>query len=261
MPANNLNVCIFPMKITWENVAENLIFLESALLELHPLTDLVVLPETFSTGFPSTVDPEIINKIINEVDVVSKLKVWAKKYNVAFAGSFIANSEGKLYNRGFFIEPTGDVYYADKKHLFSLGGEDALFSRGDKRLSVRYRGWNISMIICYDLRFPVWCRNVNNSYDLLLVVANWPKVRIDAWNKLLAARAIENEAYVIGCNCSGFDKKNIEYDGTSHIINFKGLEISHNSSPFLYASLSYEKLIAFRDKFPVWKDADKFYFS
>ena len=114
------------------------------------------------------------------------------------------------------------------------------------------------MVICYDIRFPIWCRNRNNEYDLLLIVANWPKVRIDAWNKLLYARAIENQAYVAGVNCRGIDLSGFEYDGSSKIIDFKGKEIASQSDDLLYASLSLEKLESFRTKFPAWKDADDF---
>ena len=182
----------------------------------------------------------------------------AARNNIAIAGSFIADSGGSLYNRAFFIEPSGEETFADKRHLFTMAGEHNSFSYGRDRLAVRFRGWNIAVVVCYDIRFPVWCRNVQNEYDLLIAVANWPKVRVNAWNQLLIARAIENEAYVCGVDCSGTDNNGFEYDGSSMAVDFKGKDISverdsQESDPgtrILYANLSKEKLEAFRSKFP-----------
>lgn len=259
----NLNVCLFPMTIKWGDKKQNFATLEKACSEIHPDTDLLILPETFSTGFPSGMDKEEIRPLAerNTESTIDYLKYLSHKFNMAIAGSFIANSGGSLYNRAFLIEPSGDETFADKRHLFTMAGEDRNFSRGHNRLAIRYRGWNISMIVCYDIRFPVWCRNVGNEYDLLIAVANWPKVRVDAWNKLLYARAIENEAYVLGVNCTGTDSAGFEYDGSSLAIDFKGKEISTRTapdSPYLYATLSMEKLERFREKFPAYRDADPF---
>ncbi len=259
----NLNVCLYPMPLQWGDKKANLKLLEEACKEIHPATDLLILPETFSTGFPSGMDKEEIRPLAerNTEKTIDFLKYLAHTHNVAIAGSFIANSGGSLYNRAFFIEPSGEEYFADKRHLFTMAGEDRNFSHGHERMKIRYRGWNISMIVCYDIRFPVWCRNVGNEYDLLIAVANWPKVRVDAWNKLLFARAIENEAFVIGVNCKGTDAGGFEYDGSSMAIDFKGKEISTRTSedsPFLYATLSMEKLEKFREKFPAFRDADSF---
>ncbi len=259
----NLNVCLYPMEIAWGDKLANLKKLESALEDIHHETELLVLPETFSTGFPSGKNKEEIRPLAekNTEDTIDFIKYLAHKYNTAIAGSFIANSGGSLYNRAFFIEPSGEETFADKRHLFTMAGEDKNFSAGNSRLKIRYRGWNISMIVCYDIRFPVWIRNVDNEYDLLIAVANWPKVRVDAWNKLLFARAIENESYVLGVNCSGTDDAGFEYDGSSMAIDFKGKEISTRTSaesPYLYATLSMEKLERFREKFPAFKDSDTF---
>lgn len=261
--ANNLNICLFPMNIAWGEKEKNFKTLEKSCSEIHPATDILVLPETFSTGFPSGIGKEDIRPLSerNTESTIDFLKYLANRYSMAIAGSFIANSGGSLYNRAFFIEPSGEETFADKRHLFTMAGEHNNFSRGYERLKIRYRGWNIAMIICYDIRFPVWCRNVDNEYDLLIAVANWPKVRVDAWNKLLYARAIENEAYVAGVNCSGVDTAGFEYDGSSEIIDFKGKEISNRvdeNSPYIYATLSMEKLERFRSKFPAFNDADKF---
>ncbi len=261
MTDRNLNICLIPLEIKWNEKQENLKRVEALFQQLHPETELVILPETFSTGFPAGMKKEEIRELAekNTGSTIDFLKFLSKKYNIAIAGSFIANTGGSLYNRAFFIEPSGDETFADKRHLFTMAGEHMNFSRGHSRLKVRYLGWEIAMIVCYDIRFPVWCRNVNNDYDLLIAVANWPKVRVDAWNQLLCARAIENECYVAGVNCRGTDTSGFEYDGSSMILDFKGKNISnHYSDDFIYATLSKEKILKFRDKFPAFKDADTF---
>lgn len=259
---NDLNVCLYPMDITWGNKEENFRKLKETLSKVHPDTDLLVIPETFSTGFPAGMDKEHVREFSewNSGDTVALLKRLAKEYNIAIAGSFVANTGGSLFNRGFFIEP-GDETFADKRHLFTMAGEHKVFSPGYDRLKVRYRGWNIAMVICYDIRFPVWCRNSGNDYDLLLAVANWPEVRVDAWNKLLIARAIENEAYVCGVDCKGTDNGGFSYDGSSCVVDFKGKVTAGpqtNDDGLIYARLSMEKLRKFREKFPAWNDADPF---
>lgn len=257
-----LKVCLFPMPIKWRDKESNLHTLSSMLEKVHPETDLVVLPEMFSTGFLTGASKEEIREYAerNTGETVDFLKRLATKHCISIAGSFIADSGGSLYNRAFFIEPSEDEVFADKRHLFTMANEHKIFSPGSERLQVRFRGWNIAMIVCYDIRFPVWCRNVGNSYDLLLAVANWPMARVDAWNQLLKARAIENEAYVCGVNCKGTDDSGFVYDGSSMIVDFKGKDISveDNKNGLLYASLSLEKLNSFRQKFPAWNDADKF---
>lgn len=258
----SLNVALLPLEIGWGDKEKNISAVASALEHLHPQTDLVILPETFSTGFPAGTDKESVRELAerNTGKTVDTLKRLASEYSVAIAGSFVADSGGSLYNRAFLIEPQGDEMFADKRHLFTMAGENRIFSAGFKRLQVRYRGWNIAMVVCYDIRFPVWCRNVRNDYDLLIAVANWPSVRVDAWNRLLIARAIENEAYVAGVNCKGTDPGGFTYDGASAVYDFKGKDITVRStdSPFLYARLEAEKLARFRDKFPAWRDADSF---
>lgn len=262
MLENKLELCLVPMEITWGNKDKNLKTLEDLFEKIHPQTDLVVLPETFSTGFPSSEMQKNIEDWAegNEDQTISLLKSLAKSHNLAIAGSFIAKSDNRLFNRSFFLEPSGDEVFSAKRHLFSPGGEDKIFHQGEKRLSVRYRGWNISMIVCYDLRFPVWCRNRKNEYDLLIAVANWPVSRIDTWDTLLKARALENSAYVCGVNCRGIDDLGGDYNGSSHVFNYKGkdLAVDVNNDGLLYAGLSMQRLINFRNKFPSWKDADEF---
>lgn len=258
----DLNVALLPFEISWGDKDTNIKKLEDTLSFLHPQTDLLILPETFSTGFPTTTDKETVRETAekNSGETIQRLKSLAYKYKIAIAGSFIANTGGLLFNRLFFIEPSGEETFAEKRHLFTMAGEDKIFSRGDKRMIIRYRGWNISMIACYDIRFPVWCRNRKNEYDLLIAVANWPVTRVRAWEALLIARAIENEAYVCGVNCSGEDPNKNVYNGSSAAIDFKGKDIGVKlpSSPFIYATLSRERLDRFREKFPAWNDADEF---
>ena len=261
---SNLNICMFPMNISWGDKDANLSSLREAVESVHPGTDLLILPEMFSTGFLVS-DKESVREYAerNSGETVALLQELASKKSMAIAGSFIADTGGLLYNRAFFIEPLGDAVFADKRHLFSMAGENKVFSKGDARLRIRFRGWNIAMVVCYDIRFPVWCRNVGNEYDLLIAVANWPKVRINAWSQLLKARAIENLSYVCGVNCKGSDLNGFEYGGEADAIDFKGLDITmrNAASPFCYASLSYENLEKFRSKFPAWKDADDFSIS
>lgn len=257
----NLNVCLFPMEIEWGEKQKNLDMLEAAMEEIHPATDLLILPETFSTGF-ITGDKEKVRPFAerNTGETIDFIKRLAARHNIAIAGSFIADTGGLLFNRAFIIEPNGDETFADKHHLFTMAGEDKVFSNGHDRLSLRYRGWNIAMVVCYDIRFPVWCRNEENEYDLLICVANWPVARVYAWNQLLIARAIENEAYVAGVDCRGTDSGGYVYDGSSAVIDFKGKQIDTPSPDerFRYAVLDKERLESFRTKFPAWKDADSF---
>lgn len=258
---NKLEICLLPLEIFWGDKKRNLDSIKEAFSKINPATDLVVLPETFSTGFPSS---EMQSEIYSfaeddEGETVSLLKDLSRQYNMAIGGSFIGKTKDKLFNRSFFITPELEKYSA-KKHLFSPGGEDRIFKSGEKRLDITYKGWNISMIVCYDLRFPVWCRNRNNEYDLLIVVANWPVSRIDTWDTLLKARALENAAYVCGVNCRGIDDLGGDYNGSSHVFNYKGkdLAVDVNADGLLYAGLSMQRLRNFRDKFPTWKDADAF---
>lgn len=258
----DLKVCLYPQEIVWNDKEQNFANLEEALNRMHPATDLMIIPETFSTGCPYG-DKESVRELAerNSGKTIERLKDLARRYHVAIAGSYLADTGGLLANRAFFIEPNGEEYFGDKRHLFSMAGEDKLLSPGHKRMKLRYRGWEIAMVVCYDVRFPVWCRNVGNEYDLLIAVANWPKARIEAWKKLLMARAIENEAYVCGVDCKGKDVKDIEYDGTSMAIDFKGNDISvadPEGSELIYATLSLDKLNAFREKFPAYRDADSF---
>lgn len=258
----NLNIVALEDEIIWGDKDANLSKLEQNLQLIPSDTDLVVLPELFSTGFLIENPAEMRNlSEKNTEKTIITLKKLAKQYNVAIAGSFMARTADKIYNRGFFIESSGDETYYDKHHIFSIGGEQEVFSAGASHPRViRYRGWNIMLVVCYDLRFPVWLRNTNSKYDLLLVVANWPKARTYVWEHLLIARALENECYVCGVNRIGQSPSGIEYSGNSMIIDMRGHIISEKTqdTPIISAKLNAEKLASFREKFPVWKDIDNF---
>lgn len=251
-----LRVSLLQLDIVWENVTENLAQVEKKITENYHVTDLFVLPEMFTTGF--SMNSRVLAET-NDGKTIRKIKELAQEFGVAICGSFIAEDNGNYYNRGFFITPYSEDYY-DKRHLFRMGDEANHFSTGNKRLVVNYRGFNISLIVCYDLRFPIWIRNVENEYDLLICVANWPIVRSRAWNTLLEARAIENMSYVCGVNRVGVDGNGLGYVGDSKIIDPKGIMIasSENKTDIISVNISKDSLMKFRNKFPVWKDADEF---
>lgn len=261
MATNYLNVCLLPFHIKWDDAEANINSLKNAVKNIHPKTDLLILPETFHTGFPVTLQREDIISLCEcyQSQILDMLLKISSEHNLAICGSLILYKSNVLTNSAFFIEPNGDVVFEPKRHLFTLTKEDTIFQKGNNLLKIRFRGWNIAVSVCYDLRFPVWTRNVSNEYDLMAYVANWPEVRIAAWEKLLPARAIENQAYICGVNCCGTDSKGYIYNGSSHILNYYGEEIGcKTDSDMIYASLSLDKLNIFRSKFPAWKDADNF---
>lgn len=236
----------------------NFRIVEEHLCDLPIGTDLLVLPELFSTGYIK--DAELATALAETEygDTVNRLKAIAKEYNMALCGSFLSKTAHILLNRGFFIEPDGEVHFYDKRHLFCISEESKVCRRGIKLPPIiRFRRWNISMAICYDIRFPAWIRNIGNKYDLLIIPANWPDKRSYAWDHLLKARAIENQAYVVGANRSGKDSFG-QYNQTTHIIDYLGYPIGTDKGILTYAELSKEALEKVRDHFPVWKDADEF---
>ncbi len=262
MISRNLRVTLIEDDIVWGDREANIKQLERNMRNMPEDTDLVVLPELFTTGF-MTGDREQAAAVAewNSGETLRTLRGLADRFHVGIIGSFLANTAAQLYNRAFIIEPNGDETYYDKRHLFSFGGEDKVFNRGlTKAPIVRFRGFNIKLVVCYDLRFPVFCRNVNNNYDLLVVIANWPKSREKVWRTLLAARAMENECYVCGVNRCGTDPAGVEYpEGSSLVIDFKGKVIAQRmNSPIITADLSPAQLSQFREKFPAWRDADSF---
>ena len=255
-----LNIAIYPMKIAWADPEENMRMVSAMASEVSAGTDILVIPELFSTGFVQ--DYHVISSISETVtgETISKIKELSHRYGFAIAGTFLCRIGEEVFNRCFFIEPSGEETYYDKHHLFSLGQEQKVFSEGNQRPPIiRYRGWNISMIVCYDLRFPVWCRNVKQSYDIMLVPANWPSSRNYAWRHLLIGRAIENQAIYVGANRGGSDDFG-DYDNTSLMVDGLGKIVSSQSqnSELLYAEFNHDELAKLRERLPFGKDADAF---
>ena len=256
-----LRVSMVQAHINWENIEENIRCYGDLLSCLKGETDLAVLPELFTTGMTLRVE-DLAEE--NDGKTILAIKRYAKDYDLAVTGSFLAYDNGKYFNRAFFITPDGQEYFYDKRHLFSMAGEDRSFSSGTKRVIVDYLGWKICLMVCYDLRFPVWSRNVDNEYDLLIYVANWPEARKKAWKALLKARAIENLCYVCGVNRIGVDAREFKYRGDSRIYSPKGEKIfaaEKNEDVVVTGALERESMEKFREKFPAWKDGDRFVIS
>ncbi len=253
-----LNVALLQNDIVWEDVTANLHACEAVLAALDSHVNLAVLPEMFTTGFSMSATRYAEE---GEGTTLSILKRWAAQYDTAIAGSYIAREGESCYNRGFFVKPDGEVTFYDKRHLFRMGDEGKVFTAGDRRCIVEYRGWRIALFICYDLRFPVWSRNVDNEYDLALYVASWPQVRGHVWRTLLLARAIENGCFVCGVNRVGEDGMKLIYTGDTMAIDFKGsimAKVADGEQGVAIAELDGDKLQSFRTKFPTWRDADRF---
>lgn len=252
-----LKIGVLQYDVTWHDIEENLRKAEILIEKLPGNTDLILLPEMFATGF--TMQPEKLSQQGNEL-VKNWMLTISSKYGTAVAGTHPLCIEGNYYNRLLFCSTIEhiDTYY-DKRHLFSMGEEDIHYKAGMDRKVIDLRDWKIMPLICYDLRFPVWSRN-DLSYDLLFYSSNWPASRNDVWEALLKARAIENQAYVIGINRIGTDGYEIPYIGNSMIISPKGVVLAslEDKEDFLYAPLDKEKLTKFREKFPVLKDRDQF---
>ena len=253
-----LKISIVQTDIAWENKQENLRLLREKLHALRGTTEIVVLPEMFSTGF--TMKSRELAEPVSGI-TVRILKELAADFQLALCGSFICSERSNYYNRAFFITPEGEEFYYDKRHLFRMGNEAEDFSAGNNKLIISYRGWNICLLVCYDLRFPVWSRNVNNEYDLLIYMASWPQARRLAWDTLLCARALENMCYVCGVNRIGVDGNKLIYNGGSVVFSAKGevlASVPDGEEGIETVSLSLISLQQLRDKFPVWKDADAF---
>lgn len=252
-----LKIAVFQFDLKWENIQANLEKIDCILEQLPADVDIVFLPEMFSTGFTMNAA-----KVAETMDgeTMNWLKDISSKYDIAICGSLVIQEDRKFYNRLIFVEPSGKISHYDKRHLFTMSGENTVYTPGNSRLIVKYRGWRICPLICYDLRFPVWSRNLKN-YDLLAYVANWPEQRSLVWNTLLKARAIENQSYVVGVNRVGADGNKITYSGQSQIIDAKGTELvvgKEYSEEVVFAELSHSKLEQFRRKFPVLDDTDPY---
>lgn len=251
-----MKVALIQSSLSWENPTDNRNHFEEKINALTEKVDLIVLPEMFSTGF--TMNPELVFETM-QGETVLWLESLAKAKKTAITGSLAIKENGNFYNRLLFVFPSGEMQVYDKRHLFTLAGEDKVYTSGNQKLIVDYLGWKICPLICYDLRFPVFARNTED-YDLLLYVANWPKSRIQAWDILLKARSVENLCYTIGVNRVGLDNNNLEYDGHSQGVGFLGnyiLEPQENEGVFM-VELNKEKLIETRNKLGFLNDRDVF---
>jgi predicted amidohydrolase len=255
-PNNPLRVSLVQFEIAWENPLANCALLEEKLQHLINQTDVVVLPEMFSTGFSMNEH----GAEIGQGPVIKWLKLMANRLNALVVGSIKCKENNQFFNRFVAVTPNGENFVYDKKHLFRMGGEEQFYTAGTENRIISYKNWNISPFVCYDLRFPVWSRNVDLAYDLAIYVANWPAVRSNAWNILLRARAIENLSYVVGVNRIGVDGNQLAYQGDSALISYLGedlLNLGAESSIQTYA-ISKSNLLEFRAKFPTNLDADHF---
>ncbi|KAA5531852.1 nitrilase family protein [Paenimyroides baculatum] len=241
----------------WEDKQANLEYVQDKILNLPNDIDLIFLPEMFTTGF--TMNPEMVAEE-EQGETLQIIQKLALDKQTAITGSWVVKEDNNYYNRLFFVFPDGSYKTYNKRHLFTLAGEEKVYRSGDEKLIVSYKGWNIYLLICYDLRFPVFSRIVNENYDLLVYVASWPDRRIDAWDALLKARAIENMSYVVAVNRCGTDPNGVEYSGHSQAIDFMGKYIVKPliNEQIYITELEKDPLQTARQKFAFLNDADDF---
>jgi len=255
--SNTLTTALLQASLHWESIDANLAMFEEMIWKLEVEVDVIVLPEMFSTGFSMNAAP--LAEPANS-KTFRWMKQMAEQKKAMVVGSYILNEKAVYRNRLFCVFPDGSSEYYDKRHLFTLAGEDQAYSKGDDRLIVEWKGWKICPLICYDLRFPVWARSQGYEYDLLLYIANWPTPRINAWDTLLQARAIENLSYTIGVNRIGIDGYDAKYNGHSAAIDYLGnyLVAPEDGEMIKVATLEKPKLERFRRKYDFQKEADSF---
>lgn len=259
----DLRITLIQSELYWEEIDSNLSSFEEKIWRITSDTDVIVLPEMFTTGFSMNA-----GKLAEHMNMrtFKWMKQMANQTKALILGSYIVVEDGNYFNRLVWMEPGGRFQIYDKRHLFRMAVEHDTFSRGNQLLIGEWRGWKIFPLICYDLRFPVWSRNKINSetkqlnYDLLVYVANWPAARVEAWDALLKARAIENQSYSVGVNRIGTDGNDIKYNGHSAVYSPKGeLLFDAESKPICKTvTLSSAELLSYREKFPAYLDADNF---
>jgi omega-amidase len=249
-----LNVTLVQTELAWESAPENLTHFDSLLNGVA--TDLVVLPEMFSTGF-SMSSAALAESM--EGPTVKWMLEKARSLNAVVCGSVIIEDQGRYFNRFVWMPPSGEIQHYDKRHLFRMSTEDDHYSSGGNRQIMEINGFRVCPQICYDLRFPVFSRN-DESYDILLYVANWPAARRDHWQSLLKARAIENLSFVVGVNRIGVDGKNIEYAGDSVIRDYNGTALVDMASDDAVETITLDRLslVEYRNSFPAHLDADSY---
>ncbi len=260
-----LKVTVIQSNLHWENISANLKMFDEKISSIKKEeTDMIVLPEMFTTGF--TMNATNCFETMNG-KAIEWMKEKSIQTNAAICGSLIIKENEQFFNRLIWMQPGGNLFSYDKHHLFRLSNEHKTYTSGNQRQVIDCKGWRINLSVCYDLRFPVWTRqqffsdeNYRGEYDVLLYVANWPERRNTAWKALLQARAIENQCYVIGANRVGDDGNNIYHSGDSSIISPSGeiMICESNDEKIIFAELSMEELIAFRRTYQFWKDADNF---
>lgn len=258
----DLKVTFIQSNLIWKDSSANLLSFEEKIKQIEEPTDIIILPEMFNTGF--VVEPESIDEGM-ALQAFEWMSQQASRKGCVICGSVIIRENGQYFNRFYWIESSGEFHKYDKKHLFSLGGEQKHFTAGDEFIIIDYKGWKIKPLICYDLRFPVWAKNTYEAgsyeYDLLIYVANWPAARNHVWKSLLVARAIENQSYVVGVNRIGLDGRGTKHQGSSAVIEPKGEwiseEVQHEESTQTIC-LSARELMEYRKKFTVGLDWDDF---
>lgn len=257
MPGNLLNITIIQPDIVWEDKAANMHQYEKLIAEAPGNKQVVILPEMFTTGF--SMAPE---KLAERMDgeSVKWMEATARKNRCILTGSLIIEEDGKYYNRLIWMQPDGKYGHYDKRHLFGYADEDRHYHSGTKKLVTQVNGFRICLLVCYDLRFPVWARNTGDDYDALVYVANWPERRSVAWKTLLQARAIENMSYVIGVNRVGTDGKGIAYSGDSSVFNPLGEQLWQETNKIITHTITLDKEVVAhtRSQFPFLQDADRF---
>lgn len=259
----DLKVSIVQSKTHWESVGANLAMFEEKIWQIEGDTDIIVLPEMFSTGF--TMSSQKLAEPMN-FTTFKWMRQMAQQTQSVVTGSVIIKEKGLYFNRLLWMEPDGNYTKYDKRHLFRMADEHLHYSAGKKKLVINYKGWKICPLICYDLRFPVWSRNTRQKdiqhleYDMLLYVANWPAARVNAWDTLLRARAIENLCYTVGVNRIGEDGIGVAYNGHSAIIDPKGnaIFLADDQEIIITSTLSFSDLQSYRKKFPAHIDGDDF---
>jgi omega-amidase len=251
-----MKIALIQAPLLWENPKQNRNYFEEKINSINETIDLIVLPEMFTSGF--TMNPKSVAEVM-QGETVLWLQALAKAKNSAITGSLVIEENGNFYNRLVFVLPSGAIKTYDKKHLFTLAGEDKAYTSGTQKMLIEYQGFKICPLICYDLRFPVFARNTE-EYDVLIYVANWPKPRINAWDALLKARAIENMCYTIGVNRIGEDPNKHDYPGHSQVIDELGnylIEPQEIEGVFI-TTLNKNTLLATRKKFGFLNDRDAF---
>ena len=260
---SSLTISSVQTNLIWENKEENLSILEEKISGLKGRTEIVVLPEMFSTGF--SLEPRPLAETM-EGETMRWMRSMAFANKLILTGSLVIEEKGKYFNRLIWMLPDGNLGHYDKRHLFAFAGEDREYTRGNRRLIASVKGWKIQLLICYDLRFPVWSAQATGEgeptpeYDLLIYVANWPERRNLAWKTLLQARAIENQCFVVGVNRVGTDAHDLRYVGESMMIDPMG-KILYQGSPaeeIFTCTLDKKILEETRSRFPFWKDQDHF---